>query len=93
MPANANSQPYSQVPLRDLSFSRPSSSVSPALRQLRTGVGATLFDQMVADGRMPKPKLINSRKVWDRHQLDAEFAALPEEGQDKESSNPWWDCA
>jgi len=28
------------------------------------GVGVSLFDQMVADGRMPQPKLINTRKVW-----------------------------
>ena len=57
------------------------------------GIGVTLFDQMVADGRMPKPKLANSRKVWHRHQLDAAFAELPEEGQDEESSSPWRDCA
>ena len=56
------------------------------------GVGVTLFDQMVADRRMPKPKLINSRKVWDRHQLDAAFADLFEEGQ-TEPSSPWSDCA
>lgn len=57
------------------------------------GVGVTLFDQMVADGRMPKPKLINSRKVWQRLRLDEAFAELPEEGQDEESSSPWRDCA
>lgn len=34
---------------------------------------------MVADGRMPKPKRINNRRVWDRHELDAAFAALPSE--------------
>jgi predicted DNA-binding transcriptional regulator AlpA len=41
------------------------------------GISPTKFDQMVADGRMPSPKRINSRTVWDRHQLDAAFAALP----------------
>lgn len=41
------------------------------------GVGATLFDEMVADGRMPKPKRVNSRAVWDRIALDAAFTDLP----------------
>ncbi len=44
------------------------------------GVSAWLFDEMVAlDGRMPKPKKINTRPVWDRHELDNAFAALPNE--------------
>ena len=54
------------------------------------GVGITLFDQMVADGRMPKPKLINSRKVWHRDRLDRAFAELPEEGQAMESAEDEW---
>lgn len=40
------------------------------------GVGQTLFDEMVSDGRMPKGKRINSRVVWDRVQLDAAFTDL-----------------
>ena len=43
------------------------------------GVSPTKFDQMVADGRMPKPKRIDGRVVWDRLQLDSAFAALPDE--------------
>jgi predicted DNA-binding transcriptional regulator AlpA len=43
------------------------------------GVSATKFDQMVTDGRMPKPKRIDGRVVWDRLQLDSAFAALPDE--------------
>src|SRR5581483_2672696 len=42
------------------------------------GVGTSLFDEMVRDGRMPAPKEINSRRVWDRLQLDAAFAAPPD---------------
>lgn len=42
------------------------------------GVGATKFDEMVADGRMPKPKRIDGRVVWDRLQLDAKFTDLPD---------------
>jgi len=43
------------------------------------GVGTTKFDEMVADGRMPKPKRVDGRVIWDRLQLDAAFSDLPEE--------------
>ncbi|KUM25627.1 hypothetical protein AU467_25240 [Mesorhizobium loti] len=42
------------------------------------GVGPTLFDEMVADGRMPKPKRVNSRAIWDRVALDIAFSSLPD---------------
>jgi hypothetical protein len=35
------------------------------------GVSPSLFDVMVKDGRMPPPKPINARKVWDRLKLAA----------------------
>jgi predicted DNA-binding transcriptional regulator AlpA len=50
------------------------------------GVSPSLFDQMVADGRMPQPKRIDTRTVWDRRQLDEAFTALPD-GDD--CRNPW----
>ena len=49
------------------------------------GVGASLFDVMVKDGRMPKPKLVNTRNIWDTLALDAAFDDLPTKGAD----NPW----
>lgn len=49
------------------------------------GLGATKFDQLVADGRMPQPRRIDGRKVWDRHELDDAFSALPHD----EETNPW----
>jgi len=51
------------------------------------GVSPTLFDAMVADGRMPGPKRINARTVWDRLKVDAAFDALPEEGNE----SPWFE--
>ena len=51
------------------------------------GVSPSLFDQMITDGRMPSPKTINSRNVWDRRELDVAFDALPK----KEERDPW-DC-
>lgn len=41
------------------------------------GVGATLFAQMVKDGRMPPPKQVGGRRVWDIRQLDRAFDKLP----------------
>lgn len=46
------------------------------------GIGTTLFDAMVTDGRMPKPRIINSRTVWDRLQLDDAFNELPHRGSE-----------
>ncbi|RYG87861.1 MAG: hypothetical protein EON59_06180 [Alphaproteobacteria bacterium] len=49
------------------------------------GVSVSKFDEMVGDGRMPKPKEIDRRRVWDRIELDEAFSAIPEE----QSPNPW----
>lgn len=55
------------------------------------GVRTTKFDEMVKDGRMPSPKEIDGRRVWDRIQLDAAFAALPNRGgaETPEEINEW----
>jgi predicted DNA-binding transcriptional regulator AlpA len=44
------------------------------------GVGTSKFDEMVAARRMPKPKRIDGRTVWDRIALDVAFSELPEDG-------------
>ncbi len=41
------------------------------------GVSPSLFGEMVKDGRMPEPKSINSRTVWDVRALDKAFDLLP----------------
>lgn len=53
------------------------------------GVGTTLFDTLVAESRIPKPKLINSRKVWDRQELDIAFNKLPNGEQPDDEPNPF----
>jgi predicted DNA-binding transcriptional regulator AlpA len=52
------------------------------------GVGVTKFDEMVDDGRMPRPKRIDGRNVWDRIKLDEAFAALDDGSGPK---NEWDD--
>jgi len=51
------------------------------------GIGATKFDEMVADGRMPPAKRIDGRRVWDRHRVDSAFAALPTEAGDESAED------
>lgn len=51
------------------------------------GIGTSKFDLMVSDGRMPKPKKIDGRRVWDVRALDRSFDALP--GGDESDHNPW----
>lgn len=48
------------------------------------GISATKFDEMVADGRMPAPKTVDRRKIWDRHALDLAFDALPSNDEENE---------
>lgn len=43
------------------------------------GVSTGTFDKMVSDGRMPAPRRIGERKVWDIRSLDVAFDDLPEE--------------
>ncbi len=50
------------------------------------GVGTTLFDELVREGRMPKPFKVNSRTLWDRHKLDAAIDVLSDQDDDP---NPW----
>ena len=52
------------------------------------GVSPSLFDEMVKDGRMPRPMRINARTVWDRVKLDEAFAALLHDGEE-DSADEW----
>lgn len=52
------------------------------------GFSARKFDELVADGRMPKPKRIDGVVVWDLRRLDFAFDALPDE-DGQVSENPW----
>ncbi len=43
------------------------------------GCSPRKFDQMILDGLMPAPRLIGTKKIWDRVELDEAFEALPRE--------------
>ena len=55
---------------------------------LYVGVSPRKFDEMVADGRMPKPKMIDACRVWDSRALDFAFDDLPSIAAADEK-NPW----
>lgn len=57
------------------------------------GVSPTKFDEMVADGRMPEPKVIDGRRVWDRLALDAAFSALPDANGNADHGSDVWSRA
>jgi predicted DNA-binding transcriptional regulator AlpA len=62
-------------------LSRPEAS-------MYVGVGVTRFDEMVSTGKMPKPKKIGNRKLWDIVALDLHFDRLPD---DEGPSDRTWD--
>jgi predicted DNA-binding transcriptional regulator AlpA len=49
------------------------------------GISPTKFDELVDDGRMPRPKRIDGAVVWDQRALDLAFDALPDDGD----ANAW----
>src|SRR5580704_7214040 len=61
-----------------LPLSLPPRGLSRVEAAAYVGVSPSLFDAMVADHRMPSPKLINARVVLDRLKLDEAFSALPD---------------
>jgi predicted DNA-binding transcriptional regulator AlpA len=52
------------------------------------GVGVSKFDELVRDGRMPQPKQVDGRTIWDRLELDEAFNSL-EQKSAPTKPNPW----
>ena len=51
------------------------------------GMSASKFDELVRDGRMPAPRRIDSRKIWDVHQLDLAFDSLPDDNDQRQMNS------
>ena len=68
-----------------LPVSCPPCGLSRAQSANYVGVGTTKFDEMVTDGRMPRPKRVDGRNIWHRSGLEEAFLALPSD----DDSNPW----
>jgi hypothetical protein len=55
------------------------------------GISPSKFDKLVGDGRMPRPRLIDCRKVWDVYELDMAFDELPREDDPSNAGSSWDD--
>lgn len=53
-------------------------------------VSPSKFDQLVDDGRMPRPRVIDRRRAWDIRSLDSAIDDLPVDGAD-EADDGWSD--
>ncbi|MGY4618569.1 putative DNA-binding transcriptional regulator AlpA [Bradyrhizobium sp. USDA 4472] len=52
----------------------------------------TVFDRLVSDGRMPKPRQLTAhRKAWDVRELDVAVDNLPKEGESEGDADDGWD--
>jgi predicted DNA-binding transcriptional regulator AlpA len=74
-----------------LPTSLPPRGLSRVQAAAYVGISPTLFDEMVVDGRMPKPVRINARTVWDRVKLDEAFATLSD--HEHGAGDPWSNTA
>jgi predicted DNA-binding transcriptional regulator AlpA len=58
------------------------------------GIGPTLFDDLVKEGRMPPARRLKGAVRWDRLALDQAFEKMPTNGKDdvsKGPDDPWGD--
>ncbi|MFL5240378.1 MAG: helix-turn-helix transcriptional regulator [Rhizomicrobium sp.] len=74
-----------------LPLSLPPRGLSRDQAAAYVGVSPSLFDMLIKDGRMPGPKRVNSRVIWDRLKLDAAFEALAD--ADPGSTEDEWQVA
>ena len=76
-----------------LPTSLPPRGLSREIAAQYIGVSAGKFDELVRDHRMPPPKRIDGRKVWDRSALDEFFFALPDDREVARPADDPWDGA
>jgi len=54
------------------------------------GVSASKFRTLVKENRMPSPRRLDGRNIWDVDELRAAFKALPHRGE-SEMADSWAD--
>jgi hypothetical protein len=69
----------SRAPAQRIDFSYAPRGMRLEAAAAWVGFGRTKFLEMVADGRMPRGKIVDGCRVWDRFRLDEAFEALPDE--------------
>ena len=68
----------------------PRRGLSRTEAALYLGISPSKFDELVKDGRVKRPRLIDSRKVFDVFELDLAFDELPRDN-DGPAGNSWDD--
>jgi predicted DNA-binding transcriptional regulator AlpA len=63
-----------------LPHSLPPIGLSREVAAAYIDVSPSKFDEMVRDGRMPRPRKIDARRIWYRPEVEAAFVALPVDG-------------
>jgi len=52
------------------------------------GIAPPAFTALVERGLMPRPRLINDRRIWDRREIDIWFEALPYDERPPDQRTP-----
>lgn len=53
------------------------------------GISPTLFDQLVAEGLMPRPISMGRRRIWDVRALDRAMDALAAKSHSDDGDDKW----
>ncbi len=69
----------------------PRRGLSRVEAAIYVGISPCKFDQLIADGRMPGPRRIDGRKVWDLRELDLCFDDLPRDDSGAALGSSWDD--
>lgn len=75
------------MPLLPVVFGLPEIEAAAAI-----GISASKFRSLVGEKRMPSPRRLDGRNIWDVDELRAAFKALPHEDE-SEKANSWADLA
>jgi len=57
------------------------------------GISPSKFEELVNDGRMPQPRALDGRVLWDVEELRAAWRALPRRGEAAQNALSAWDKA
>ncbi len=69
----------------------PRRGLSKTEAAIYLGISSSKFDELVSDGRMPRPRMIDCRKVWDVYELDIAFDKLPRQDSPLIAGSSWDD--
>ncbi len=57
------------------------------------GISPSKFDELVKDARMPAPRVIDARVLWDVEELRVAWRALPKRAEREQDAACDWDKA